>query len=91
MTGIRGILTVDGKFHECEYGCHGETINSLGVSNCIGSVIFFKSNHNSALYKSDTRIKLSEQQKEWLLNNKDYFSEEQLIHLDMIMEFETVL
>lgn len=69
--GIRGILTKEGIFVQCEYQQHNSTIEAIGHEKCKGSLAFWMGLIGAGVSKDNYNDKISIQQKSGLKKIKN--------------------
>lgn len=85
--GIRGILTQDGIFVQCNYGGHFSTLDWIG-DKAFGGVVFYLHQCDSSIsgVSADYDITpLSRMQLEWIEKHKKYLTPYQIDHLETIL------
>ncbi|MFR2890668.1 MAG: hypothetical protein ACLTDM_20985 [Clostridium butyricum] len=86
--GIRGILTREGMFVQCEHQQHNSAIEAIGHEKCKGSLAFWMGLIGAGVSKDNHNDKISIQQKKWFEKNKEYMHKEQIKSWNRLVEIE---
>lgn len=86
---VIGFLLRDGVFVQCEYEEHSSTLRKIGEEKAKGAIVFSYSLLMGDAYASKdvNKYLITEQQKKWIENNKEYLSKRQIEDIEYMYRF----